>query len=71
MPYPNDRRENAPEGEDGEALSPEFLAMLVVCGGEVRSEDHALLREAGSERRYGRRKGDLDPTTHSGEDRRR
>ena len=70
MPYPNDRRKNAPDGDNGEALSPEFLAMLVVCGGEVRSEDRAALREAGSERRYGRRKDDLEPTA-GGADRRR
>lgn len=69
MPYPNDRRKNAPDGDSSEALSPEFLAMLVVCGGEVRSEDRAALREAGNERRYGRRKGDVAPTVGS-EDRR-
>ena len=70
MPYPNDRRKTAPQGDDGETLSPEFLAMLVACGGEVRAEDRAALREMGSERQYGRRKGDLDPTA-GGEDRRR
>ncbi len=70
MPYPNDRRRNPPGVDDVETLSPEYLAMLVACGGEVRSGDHALLREAGSERRYGRRKGDLDATA-GGQDRRR
>lgn len=70
MPYPNDRRKNASDGDDIEALSPEYLAMLVVCGGEVRSEDRAVLQEAGNQRQYGRRKGDLDPTA-GGEDRRR
>ena len=70
MPYPNDRRKNPPGADDVETLSPEYLAMLVACGGEVRSGDRAALREAGSERRYGRRKGDIDPTA-GGEDRRR
>lgn len=58
MPYPNDRRKSAPEAED-ETLSPEFLAMLVVCGGEVREGDRAALPHADGEPRYGRRKGDL------------
>lgn len=70
MPYPNDRRKNPPGADDVETLSPEYLAMLVACGGEVRSEDRALLRGAGSERRYGRRKGDIDATAGR-EDRRR
>ena len=70
MPFPNDRRKNAPQGDDGEALSPEYLAMLIACGGEVRSEDRAVLQGVGEERRYGRRKGDLDPATGA-EDRRR
>lgn len=58
MPYPNDRRRRADDAED-EALSPEYLAMLVVCGGEVRTEDRVALRQAETERRYGRRKDDL------------
>lgn len=57
MPFTTDRRKRADQPDD-EALSPEYLAMLVVCGGEVRTEDRAALREAG-ERRYGRRKDDL------------
>ncbi len=57
MPYPNDRRKSAPDGE-AETLSPEFLAMLVACGGEVREGDRAALTHADGERRYGRRKGD-------------
>ena len=69
MPYPNDRRKNPPATDDVETLSPEYLAMLVACGGEVRSEDRAVLREAAGERRYGRRKGDLAPMAAS-EDRR-
>ncbi|MEO8525394.1 MAG: hypothetical protein ABI460_11795 [Caldimonas sp.] len=58
MPYPNDRRKKAYELDD-EALSPEYLAMLVACGGEVRTADRAALREAETERRYGRRKDDF------------
>ena len=57
MQYPNDRRKSAPEGDD-EVLSPEFLAMLVVCGGEVREGDRATLTNADGERRSGRRKTD-------------
>lgn len=58
MPYPNDRRKKAYEPEE-EAMSPEYLAMLVACGGEVRTADRAALRETETERRYGRRKDDL------------
>ena len=57
MPYPNDRRKNVPAGDD-EVLSPEFLAMLMVCGGEVRQSDRAGLTKTDGELRYGRRKGD-------------
>lgn len=57
MPYPNDRRKSAPPGDD-EVLSAEFLAMLVVCGGEVRQGDRAVLNEAEGERRHRRRKTD-------------
>lgn len=48
MPYPNDRRKShrAPD----EALSPEYLAMLVVCGGEVRQSDLSALTGAVNER---------------------
>lgn len=58
MPYANDRRKSAPEGDD-ESLSPEFLAMLVACGGEVRESDRAALAHADGERQHGRRKGDI------------
>jgi len=58
MPYPNDRRKSSGD-DDGEALSPEYLAMLVACGGDVREGDRAALRGADGERRYGRRKGDV------------
>ena len=37
MPYPNDRRRGARDGD--EALLPEFLAVLMACGGEVRASD--------------------------------
>ena len=51
MPYPNDRRKHAADPD--EELSPEFLAMLVACGGEVRAEDRSTLSEgsAGMQRR--------------------
>ena len=38
MPYPNDRRKHQAEAD--EVLSPEYLAMLIACGGEVRAADH-------------------------------
>ncbi|MEP7300905.1 MAG: hypothetical protein ABI699_05205 [Caldimonas sp.] len=57
MPYPNDRRKNADDLVD-EALSPEFLAMLLACGGEVREGDRAVLREVSTDRRAGRRRSD-------------
>ena len=37
MPYPNDRRKHQAEAD--EVLSPEYLAMLIACGGEVRAAD--------------------------------
>ncbi|MEO8835945.1 MAG: hypothetical protein ABI364_04330 [Caldimonas sp.] len=42
-----ERRKSRPEPE--EALSPEYLAVLEVCGGEIRAGDRALLEE----RRHG------------------
>jgi hypothetical protein len=56
VPYPNDRRKNGQEGE--EVLSPEYLAMLMACGGEVRAGDRAPLPNTGANRPYGRRAGD-------------
>jgi len=58
MPYPNDRRKDG-DDRDEAFLSPEYLAMLVACGGEVRAGDRAVLRKAGMEPRPGRRKDDL------------
>jgi hypothetical protein len=59
MPYPNDRRKADKLGD--EALSPEYLAMLVACGGEVRQGDRsALLRSTDERRNYGRRRDDHD-----------
>ena len=40
---PIDRRSD--EGEISEAFSPEYLAMLVICGGTVRDTDWDLLPE--------------------------
>ena len=57
MPYPNDRRKNQVEAD--EVLSPEYLAMLIACGGEVRAADRDAARGAQMERRHGRRKDDL------------
>jgi hypothetical protein len=58
VPYPNDRRKHSADTE--ESLSPEFLAMLVACGGEVRAEDRPAVSEAGVERRRRRRANDGD-----------
>ena len=64
MSYPNDRRKGA-RGAD-EDLSPEFLAVLVVCGGRVRESDRAAL-DAVNERGYGRRSSDPTPPALAGQ----
>jgi hypothetical protein len=56
VPYPNERRKDHAEAD--EVLSPEYLAMLIACGGEVRAADRHALRGP-PERRHGRRKDDL------------
>jgi hypothetical protein len=56
MPYPNDRRKHDADAVD--SLSPEYLAMLVACGGEVRAEDRPASSGAGTERRQRRRADD-------------
>jgi hypothetical protein len=56
VPYPNDRRRNGQLDE--ETLSPEYLAVLVACGGEVRAEDRAAKPEIAVERRRRRRADD-------------
>ena len=67
MPYPNDRRKGG-DNRDDAFLSPEYLAMLVACGGEVRASDREVLQHAGIERRHGRRKDDLPmPGNESGD----
>ena len=38
-----ERRQADPKPEDD--LSPEYLALLEVCGGEIRASDRALLAE--------------------------
>jgi hypothetical protein len=38
-----ERRQADPKPEDD--LSPEYLALLEVCGGEFRASDHAVLAE--------------------------
>ena len=38
-----ERRQTAPSPEDD--LSPEYLALLEVCGGEIRASDRAALAE--------------------------
>jgi hypothetical protein len=58
VPYPNDRRKSPRDGDD--ALSPEYLAMLVVCGGEVRASDRAALPEVVIERRIAGRADDAE-----------
>ena len=57
MPYPNDRRKHQAEAD--EVLSPEYLAMLIACGGEVRASDHDLTSPRQMQQRHGRRKDDL------------
>lgn len=57
MPYPNDRRKHRPEGE--EVLSPDYVAMLIAAGGEVRASDLDAARERRQNQGYGRRKDDL------------
>lgn len=57
MPYPNDRRKH--QADPDEVLSPEYLAMLIACGGEVRSGDHGASQERQMQQRHGRRKDDL------------
>ena len=56
MPYPNDRRKHRPEGD--EVLSPEYLAMLIARGGEVKVPERDSSQRP-QEQRYGRRKDDL------------
>jgi len=46
---PNDRR--AEEAGPSEVLSPEYLAVLVVCGGTVRESDWEHLPESLAARR--------------------
>ncbi|MGZ5203596.1 MAG: hypothetical protein ACXWIQ_01385 [Caldimonas sp.] len=58
MAYPNDRRKHT--GEEDE-LSPEYVAVLLACGGEVRESDKAALRGPEVERRRSRRKDDPEP----------
>lgn len=64
MPYPNDRRKSEADSDD--AVSPEFLAVLVACGGEVRAGDRPPMPEA-ERRQFGRRKSDVaqDPGSES------
>lgn len=57
MPYPNDRRKDQAEAD--EVLSPEYLAMLIACGGEVRVADRDMFRHRQMQQRHGRRKDDL------------
>jgi len=38
-----ERRQADPKAEDD--LSPEYLALLEVCGGEIRASDRAVLAE--------------------------
>ena len=57
VPYPNDRRKHQAEAD--EVLSPEYLAMLIACGGEVRAADRDVFRQRQMQQRHGRRKDDL------------
>ena len=49
MTNPTDRRTEEPDSS--EVFSPEYLAMLVICGGTVRDSDWDLLPEAVAARR--------------------
>jgi hypothetical protein len=51
MPHPEDRR--SPEHTSDDEFSPEYLAMLVVCGGKVRDSDWSVLPEALVTRHFG------------------
>ncbi len=51
MSQPADRRSD--ERELGEAFSPEYLAMLVICGGTVRDSDWDVLPKSLVARRPG------------------
>ena len=57
LPYPNDRRKH--RADPDEVLSPEYLAMLIACGGEVRVADRDAHGQRRMEQRHGRRKDDL------------
>jgi hypothetical protein len=57
LPYPNDRRKH--QADPDEVLSPEYLAMLIACGGEVRAADRDLAAPPKMQQRHGRRKDDL------------
>ena len=62
MTDPVERRAGEPEG--GDVFSPEYLAMLVICGGTVRDSDWDLLPEAVAARRP-RRGADPEPAGES------
>ncbi len=51
MPDSEDRR--SPEHTGDDEFSPEYLAMLVVCGGEVRDSDWSVLPPALVARHFG------------------
>jgi hypothetical protein len=57
QPYPNDRRKH--QADPDEVLSPEYLAMLIACGGEVRDADRLADGHRQMQQRHGRRKDDL------------
>lgn len=65
MPNTEDRR--SPEHTGDDEFSPEYLAMLVVCGGEVRDSDWSVLPEALATRHFGspeKTPGDETSPTH-------
>jgi hypothetical protein len=53
---PNDRRCSCPE--DDEPLSAELVALLLVCGGEVRESDRELLDGSQDRDPFDRRRPD-------------
>lgn len=62
MPHDEDRRVAAHLTEDD--FSPEYLAVLVVCGGTVRASDWAQLPETLASRRPGTTLGSVVHEEH-------
>ncbi len=55
------RERRAPDHPPDEEFSPEYLAKLVDCGGQVRDSDWAVLPPALAERRFSDSEPDAKP----------